>query len=305
MEVNSGDEEGLRARKGMEISSLEGGKLDENRRSDKKKPGSLLRRGIKFFSVVEFLNFLEEGEVNDESSLPDPGAGSFEVENNDEKSGVAEREMVKVDEVAAIEEGVAGNGSSKKKDKSGWPQCGLCGKKYSSKQNIKKHISTVHLEEVTHKDFKKHIIPGQEEKTDKFGWIATKPTMHCGLCGKKYSSKQNIKKHIFNVHTEEVDCEDIKKYILPGEHKNSKKGNEMEDPRVENWTCEREVAEEEDSKRTDDDVKRSKGGSLSCEHCYKVFNNYTSFNQHRHMGVYLVCFFFILPHAKLKIQETF
>ena len=128
---------------------------------------------------------------------------------------------------------------------------------------------------------KKNIRMHQKDaQIDKPGWSK------CGLCGKKYSTRANVKRHILNVHTEEVDCEDIKKHILTGDHKNSKKGNEMEDPRVENLTGEREVTEEGDSKQADAEVKRSNVGSLSCEHCYKVFNNYARFNQHWHMGVY-------------------
>ena len=102
----------------------------------------------------------------------------------------------------------------------GWPECGLCGKKYFKRGNVKRHIFTVHLEEIDQEDFKKHIMPGQAE----FGWKERKDKLdednksgwpECGLCGKKYPTRQIVKKHIFTVHLEEMDHEDFKKHIIP------------------------------------------------------------------------------------------
>ena len=50
---------------------------------DEEESGSLLRRGIKFSSVGEFLNFLYEGEVKEERSLSYHSSGSFEVLGNE------------------------------------------------------------------------------------------------------------------------------------------------------------------------------------------------------------------------------
>ena len=246
MDGSSCDEDSLRGR------GIEEGKLDGNR-SCEQNPGSVLRRGIKFSSADEFLNFLNEvDEVNDESSLSDPSSGSFEVEEDKKqsdlrcKSAVVEGGTAVVNEVNAIEEGVADEGGVKKKecgkklrrenlrrhirevhhqkkaevDKSGWPECGICGKKYFKRGNVKNHIFTVHLEEIDQEDFKKHIMPGQAE----FGWKERKDKLdednksgwpECGLCGKKYPTRQIVKKHIFTVHLEEMDHEDFKKHIIP------------------------------------------------------------------------------------------
>ena len=64
----SSGEEGFSSvlRKGVEISSMEEGGLDGSRRLSEQNQGSLLRRGLKFSSMDEFLNFLNEGEGNDE-----------------------------------------------------------------------------------------------------------------------------------------------------------------------------------------------------------------------------------------------
>ena len=433
---------------------IEEGKLDGNRSCDEQNPGSVLRRGIKFSSADELLNFLNEvDEVNDESSLSDPSSGSFEVEEDKKqsdlrcKSAVVKGGTAEVNEVNAIEEGVADEGGVKKKEcglcgkklrrenlrrhirevhhqkeaevhleeidqedfkkhimpgqaefgwkerkdkldednKSGWPECGLCGKKYSFRGSVKKHIFNVHLGEVDCEDIKKHIlnefeceqcskkfsrsenlrkhirVHQKEAKVNKSGWpecglcgkkyssrgsvkkhilnvhleevdcgdikkhilnefeceqcskkLSTRENlrkhiqMHqkeaevdrsgwpeCGLCGKKYYNRWNVKKHILDVHLAEVDCEDIKKHILPGQHENSKERNEVGDekkkwdPMCESETVEGGVAEEEDSKQADVNQSSEESG-LTCNHCCKLFNNIGNLSQHRNTGVYLM-----------------
>ena len=198
-----------------------------------------------------------------------------------------------------------------KVNKSGWPECGLCGKKYSSRGSVKKHILNVHLEEVDCGDIKKHILNEfeceqcskklstrenlrkhiqmhqKEAEVDRSGWP------ECGLCGKKYYKRWNVKKHILDVHLAEVDCEDIKKHILPGQHENSKERNEVGDekkkwdPMCESETVEGGVAEEEDSKQADVNQSSEESG-LTCNHCCKLFNNIGNLSQHRNTGVYLM-----------------
>ena len=107
------------------------------------------------------------------------------------------------------------------KDKLGWPSCKLCGKKYSDVRNVKKHILEAHSREVEtggiekliqearekfrceqcNKKFskkghlKRHLQSHQNEK-DKSGWP------ECGLCGKRYSSRTLVRKHILGVHSD-------------------------------------------------------------------------------------------------------
>ena len=268
MDGSSG-EEGLSSvlRKGVEISSMEEGELDGSRRFDEQNPGSLLRRGLKFSSTGEFLNFLNEGEGSNESALS--SSESAEVEEDEKQSdlmckrtGVA-GEMAEVNKVNATEV-----------DKSRWPECELCGKKYSRKVDLMGHIRAVHLE--------------KEAELEKSGWP------ECGLCGQKYSNRSNVKRHISNVHLGEVDCEDIKKHIISGQQENSKEGIEVvgeekrPDPMRESATVEGEVAEDGDLKQADANVKVSEESGLICNHCCKLFKNNVSLIQHRHMGVYLM-----------------
>ena len=183
-------------RKGTEMKDS----LDDSK-SDEQNSSSLLRRGIKFSSVEEFLNFLNEGEVKDKP--------------------------VEVHKLG----------------------CGLCSKKYSTKSHVKRHILTAHLEEVDCENIEKYIISGQQRDLkeefdceqgskkfsrkedlkvhlklhqkeakvpmDKLAEVQKSGRPECGICGKKYSTRSYVKRHILTAHQEEVDRENIEKFVLP------------------------------------------------------------------------------------------
>ena len=107
------------------------------------------------------------------------------------------------------------------KDKSGWPKCVLCGKKYCDIYKVKDHILKAHSGEVEAGGIEKHIqgdrgrfqcgqcnkkisrksslkahLQSHQNEKDKLGWP------ECGLCGKRYSSRMLVRKHILDVHSD-------------------------------------------------------------------------------------------------------
>ena len=179
----------------------------DSRSSDEQNSNSLLRRGIKFSSVEEFLNFLDDEEVKDklaEVHKPECGlCGKQYSTRINVKRHILTAHLSK-DKLSEVH-------------KSGWPGCGLCGKQYSTRNYVKRHILTAHFEEVDRENIGKFILPVQERnkladaEVHKSGWPG------CGLCGKKCHNISNVKRHILNAHMEEVDRENIRKFILPGQ----------------------------------------------------------------------------------------
>ena len=113
------------------------------------------------------------------------------------------------------------NSHKKEKDKSDWLQCVLCGEKYSDVRNAKKHILKAHSGEAEAGDIEKHIqgdgerfqceqcnrkfsrktklerhLQSHQNEKDKLGWP------ECGLCGKRYSLRMLVRKHIHDVHSD-------------------------------------------------------------------------------------------------------
>merc|ERR1712007_287530 len=82
--------------------------------------------------------------------------------------------------------------------------CGLCGKKCSTRGNVKMHVLVVHLEEVDCGDIRKHIIPGQRE-------------FECEQCRKRFFKKESLEKHTRVHHMEKFECEYCRKKFLKKE----------------------------------------------------------------------------------------